>query len=152
MKRITISMLVLVFAAGLVAAPAADAGWFKKDKAKRTEKPDWMKKPQRYDQMPTMSFHAGTLQQDGWTGWKLGEVKLSFAKDCVITADGSDEGFLDAGRQAFVMGPRVGDTIVAWSVRVGQPPVPIQNTYDAAITVEKSTANPSCGQIVRAPQ
>ncbi len=152
MKRITVAMLALVFAAGLALAPVADAGWFKKDKPKRTEKPEWMKKARRYDNMPTMSFHTGVLEQDGWTGWKLGETKLQFSKDCLITAEGSEEGFLDAGRQAFVMGTKAGDTIVAWSVRVSRIEASVQNSYDSNIKVQKSEANPNCGEIESAPQ
>jgi hypothetical protein len=152
MKRITITLLVLAFVAGAVATPDAEAGLFKKDKSKRTEKPDWMKKPHRYDNAPRMSFHSGVLQQDGWTGWKLGELKLQLAKDCFITSDGVETGTLDAGRQAFVMGPRVGDTIVAWSVRVNQQWVPESNTYDSNVELKKSEANPNCGEITRGPQ
>lgn len=152
MKRITIILLVLAFAAGAVAAPEAEAGLFKKDKSKRTDKPEWMKKPQRYEDMPAMSFHSGVLQQDGWTGWKLGELKLEFAKDCEITAAGSEEGFLDAGRQAFVMGPRVGDTIVAWNVRVSAAVLETAPTVHANVEAIESETNPNCGEIVRAPQ
>lgn len=152
MKRITATLLALIFAFGLGVAPDADAGWRKKDKPKRTEKPEWMKKPHRYGDGPTMSFHSGVLQQDGWTGWKLGETKLQFAKDCVFTGDGAAEGVLDAGRRAFVMGPRVGDTIVAWSVRVGYIEAPIENSDDSNVSVEKSEANPHCGEIKDAPQ
>ncbi len=152
MKRITVTLLMLVVAAGLFAGPDAHAGLFKKDKPKRTEKPAWMKQPHRYDNLPTMSFHSGVLEQDGWTGWKLGGTKLQLTKDCLISAEDSEEGFLDAGRRAFVMGPKVGDTIVAWSVRVSQIPAPIQNAYDGNTTVEKSTVNPNCGQIKNAPE
>jgi len=152
MKRITVTLLVLIFTAGLIVAPDADAGWLKKDKPKRTEKPDWMKKPHRFENMPTMSFHSGVLEQDGWTGWKLGETKLQFAEDCVIIADGAVDGVLDAGRPAIVMGPKVGDTIVAWSVRISHIEAPIQNTYDSEVSVEKSEANPYCGEIKNAPE
>jgi hypothetical protein len=152
MKRITIIVLALAIASGAVTALDAEAGIFSKKKSKRTEKPEWMKKPQRYENMPAMSFHSGVLQQDGWTGWKLGELKLQFAKDCQITTAGTDEGYLDAGRQAFVMGPQVGDTIVAWNVRVSATTLATTDGHQPHVQAKKSESNPNCGEIVRAPQ
>lgn len=152
MKRFTITLLVLVFVTGVVAVPVTEAGLFKRNKSERTEKPDWMKKPHRYDDLPRMSFHSGILQQDGWTGWKLGELKLQLAKDCFITTNGVETGALDAGRTAFVMGPQIGDTIVAWSVRVDQQWHAESNTYDSNVELKKSETNPNCGEIKRGPQ
>ncbi len=152
MKRIMVTILASVITLGLVTATEAGAGWFKKSEAPRTEKPDWMKKPRRYENLPAMSFHSGVLQQEGWDGWKLGEVKLQLAQDCLITTAGAADGFLRAGRQATVMGPKVGDTIVAWSVRVTQESVPAPAVYDANLVLRKSEANPNCGEIVQAPQ
>ena len=151
MKRFTILMLMAVFAVGVIAAPAADAGWFKKDKPRRTEKPEWMKKPQRYE-APLMDFHAGILQQDGLTGWKLGEMKIQFDRDCLITTDGAEEGYLDAGREAIVMGPRIGDTILAWSVRVSQPGFAIGRTENSDTELKYSDTNHDCGEVIKAPR
>ncbi len=151
MKRFTILMLVTVFALGVVAAPGADAGWFKKDKEKRTEKPEWMKKPQRYEG-PVMDFHSGVLQQDGWTGWKLGEVKIQFTKDCRISTDGAEEGYLDAGREAIVMGPQFGDTIMAWSVRVVKPDFGQERRNGPDTQLQYSDVNPACGEVIKAPR
>ena len=152
MKRITILTLALVFTLGVTVAPTADAGWLKKDKAKRTEKPEWMKKPQRYDEVPTMSFHSGVLQQDGWTGWKVGETKIQFAKDCLITSDGAETGSLDAGRKAIVMGPKFGDTILAWSVRVIKPEFTVGRTTSAGVQLQYSETNPNCGEVIQSPR
>lgn len=151
MKRITIITLALVFVLGVVAVPSADAGWLKKDKAKRTEKPDWMKKPQRYEG-PTMSFHSGVLQQDGWTGWKLGETKIQFAKECLITADGVEGATLDAGREAVIMGPRFGDTILAWSVRVLKPSFAMGRSMNSDVKLQYSETNRDCGEVISAPR
>ncbi|MDX2474781.1 MAG: hypothetical protein QNL91_13860 [Candidatus Krumholzibacteria bacterium] len=152
MKRITVLLLALVMALGVVATPEASAGWFKKDKKpERTEKPDWMKKPQRYEG-PRMSFHSGVLQQDGQTGWKLGETSIQFAKDCLITTDGAEGGYLDAGREAIVMGPKFGDTILAWSIRVTQPDYTSGRNQNGDVQLIVSETNPNCGEIVEAPQ
>ncbi len=151
MKRITVITLAMVFALGVVAAPSADAGWFNKKKSDRTEKPDWMKKPQRYDG-PTMSFHSGVLQQDGWTGWKLGETKIQFAKECLITSGGVAGGTLDAGRKAVVMGPRFGDTILAWSVRVEKPDFMMGRTPSSEVQLQYSETNSNCGEVISAPR
>ncbi len=150
MKRITILTLALAFTLGTVMAPEAGAGWLKKDGPKRTEKPEWMKKPQRYDG-PAMSFHSGILQQDGWSGWKLDEMKIQLAKDCLITTDGAEEGSLDAGRKAIVMGPRFGDTILAWSIRVTKPDFTIGRNVGSEVQLIYSDTNQDCGEIISAP-
>lgn len=152
MKRMTVISLVLALAFGAVAAPKADAGWFRKDKSNRTEKPEWMKKARRYNELPAMSFHSGVLQQDGRTGWKLGESKLQFAADCLVTLDGAEGASPEAGRRAVVMGPHVGDTIVAWTVRIAAPTTNADTKYDSNVEIRSSVSNPNCGEIVRAPQ
>ncbi len=152
MKRFTFLMLAAVFVIGATAAPQAGAGWFqKKEKPRRTEKPDWMKRPRRYEGTP-MAFHSGILQQDGRTGWKLGDTPIQFAPDCLIMTDGSDEGYLDSGRQAIIMGPMIGETIMAWNVRVVQPEF-MQKAPDLkGIRLKPSSVNPKVGEMTRAPQ
>lgn len=152
MKRTMILMTALVLALGAVSAPDADAGWFNKDKAQRTEKPEWMKKAQRYNDLPTMSFHSGVLQQDGISGWKLGETNVQFAKDCRITTDGVEGASLDAGREAVVMGPKFGDTILAWSVRIQQPEFSVGHTTSSEVQLQYSETNPNCGEVIKAPR
>lgn len=153
MKRLTILTLALALAVGALAAPTAEAGLFKKsNKSKRTEKPEWMKQAQRYENTPGMSFASGVLQQDGWTGWKVDETKVRFAKDCDITTDGVEGGELTAGRQAIIMGPRIGDTIVAWSVRVMRPDFTVGGSVSSEIQKVPSDSSPDCGEYARAPQ
>ncbi len=151
MKRITVVTLALVFVIGVFAAPNADAGWFNKKKSDRTEKPDWMKKPKRYDG-PVMSFHSGVLQQDGWTGWKLGETKIQFADECLITTDGVAGGVLDAGSNAIIMGPKFGDTILAWSVRVQKPDFMTGRAPNSEVQLKYSESNSNCGEVITAPR
>lgn len=153
MKRLTILALALAFTVGALAAPTAEAGLFKKsNKSRRTEKPEWMKQARRYEDMPSMSFTAGVLQQDGWTGWKVDETKIRFAKDCEITTDGVEDSELTAGRQAIIMGPRIGDTIVAWSVRVVRPDFTSGGSFSSEIEKIMSDSSPDCGEYVRTPQ
>lgn len=151
MKRFTIMALVAALALGTLVAPGAEAGWFKKSKPKRTEKPEWMKEPQRYE-VPMMDFHSGVLQQDGTSGWKLGDLSIQFDKDCLITTDGAEEAYLAAGRGAIIMGPRVGDTILAWSVRVTRPDFEVSRTVSSDTQLKPSDTNPACGEVIRAPR
>ncbi len=153
MKRTTMILLLLTGLGGAV-APAATAGMFNrnKDKNERTEMPAWTQVPRRFDTMPTMSFHAGVLQQDGWSGWKLGELKLQLAPDCVIATDGVETGYLDAGRTAVVMGTRTGDTILAWSVSVKKPDYLVASAMDSNVQLKVSETNTHCGEVISAPQ
>jgi hypothetical protein len=151
MKRTIIAGLVLVLTAGVFAAPGVEAGLFKKSKSKRTEMPEWMQAPRRFDRAPTMAFVSGTLDQDGWTGWKIGETKLQFAEDCQISSEGAAISSLEAGTEVVVMGPRVGDTIVAWSVRVQKPDFSVGRKVDHETELIYSETNPNVGEIVKAP-
>lgn len=120
MKRIIITILALVLVFGLA---TAEAGQKKKvvrkapPKGSRTEKTEEMKKPARFDRMPTMSYVTGRLQQEGLRGWRIGEYNLTLKEDCSIV-DGGEDSYLREGKKAIVMGSRIGNTIVAWSVRM----------------------------------
>ena len=120
MKRIITTLLALVLVFGLA---TAEAGQKKKvtrkspPKGSRTEKTEEMKKPARFDRMPTMSYVKGRLDQEGLRGWRIGDYSLVLKDGCSIMADG-EEAYLREGKKAIVMGSRVGDTIVAWSVRM----------------------------------
>jgi hypothetical protein len=120
MKRIIITTLALVLVFGLA---TAEAGQKKKvtrkspPRGSRTEKTEEMKKPARYDKMPTMSYVSGRLDQEGLRGWRIGNHSLILKDDCSVM-EGGEAGYLREGKKAIVMGSRVGDTIVAWSVRL----------------------------------
>jgi len=150
MKRFTILLLAVSFSLGVLVVPTANAGWRGKDKPQHTEKPEWMKRPQRYEGAP-MTFHSGLLQQDGITGWKLGENDIRFTPDCVITSEGAEKGYLATGREAIIMGSKIGTTIFAWSVRVMAPDFSSGNNSDRDIQLKPSTTNPACGEITKAP-
>lgn len=154
MKRTALITFLLAFAIGAVVAPDASAGMFNKNKgkAKRTEKPEWMKQPRRFDNQPTMAFQTGVLQQDGWTGWTLGDLSLQFTKDCVVMEDGAESGNLTAGRTAVVMGPKFGDTILAWNIRVLKPSFAYPSGPGEGVQIEYSDTNPNCGEIISSPK
>jgi hypothetical protein len=119
MKRTIIIALALVLVFGLATAEAGQRdkkGRKAPKKGQRTEMPDtWTQV--RYDEFPTMSYKAGLLTREGWHGWSIDGVSLTLRENCTIMND-EDDGFLQEGRKAIVMGSRVGDTMVAWSVRV----------------------------------
>jgi len=142
MKR-TLTILALFAVAALLAGPAAQAGPFKKDKKKAAEP----HKTWRYDRYPDMSFHKGLLQHDGRSGWKLGELDLVLAEECVVFGAGGDR--LQPGRTAVVMGSRVGNTIVAWTVQTHKATTS-SPSLDKDTQIEWSTSDPSVG-VGRAP-
>ena len=152
MKRIIGTGLALALVVGVLGAPHAEAGLFNKKKPKRTEKPEWMKEARRFEDTPKMSFLAGTLQQDGWSGWKVGETTLQFAKDCRFTSGGVEVTDLDPGSEVLVMGPRIGSTILAWSVRVQKPDFMVGRNVSSEAQLVYSEANPDCGEVISAPQ
>ncbi len=151
MKKFAILGLALVFTCGVLAAPQAEAGWFNKKKPKRTEKPAWMKQAQRYDNVPEMSFLSGELKRDGWHGWKVGEVKIQFAKNCKIMLEGVEGASLDSGRSVMVMGPRVGDTIMAWNISMARPSFGYSSNYSPEVVLRQSNVSADCGEVIRAP-
>ncbi|MCB1182626.1 hypothetical protein KDM41_04265 [bacterium] len=152
MKRFVGAGLALVLAIGVLGAPHAEAGLFSKKKPKRTEKPEWMKEPRRFEDTPRMSFVSGVLQQDGWTGWKVGELTLQFAENCRFNEGANQIRELDPGKEVLVMGPRIGSTIVAWSVRVKTPEYLVARNTNPEVRLKPSDANPDCGEIISSPR
>jgi len=152
MKRFATFGLALVISCGVLAAPHAEAGWFNKKKPNRTEKPEWMKTAQRFDNVPRMSFLAGELKQDGWHGWKVGEVKIQFTKDCKIMLDGEEGASLSSGRSVMVMGPRVGNTIMAWNISMAAPSFTTGRTYNSEVQLLQSAVSSDCGEVISAPR
>ena len=141
--------VVLAMAWGLGSAEMADAGWFSKDGGKkRTEKTDEEQTPRRFDDLPSMTFKGGTLVQDAYGSWMVGETPVVLASDCVITEFGQDSGQLKAGRHATVMGPLVGGTIQAWSVYVGPPQYTSLGVTQESEELREPGADPNVGRIV----
>lgn len=140
MKRTTIVLLVVVLGLSFAATMDADAGWFGKDKKEKETK-----YVPRYDAYPTMGFHKGTLGRGVGTEWRLDGMDLQFMGDCEISTDGVEEGYLQEGRTAVITGPRWGNTIVAWRVRVLAMDE-TYNSYDSNVVLsEGATAGVSVG-------
>jgi len=149
MKNFKLAMIGLGLALTVMVVTDAEAGRRKKpEKGARTEKTEEMKKPHRFDNLPTMDFLGGILSRDAHSGWKGGETPLYLHGDCVITMDGADEGWLEEGREAVVMGARVGGAISAWSIHVSQPSY---KTMGSSMSKElkESGPNPNVGKIVK---
>lgn len=117
MKRAIPVILILAVALVFAAAPGADAGFLDKWQKKETES----KKPHRYDTFPTMSFHKGVLSHGLGTSWELDGVALVVRSDCSITSDYGGDPQLLEGKEALVMGPMLGEAIMAYRVRILKP-------------------------------
>ncbi len=77
MKNFKLAMIGLGLALTVMVVTDAEAGRRKKpEKGARTEKTEEMKKPQRFDNLPTMEFLGGTLSRSAQSGWMIGETPL----------------------------------------------------------------------------
>ena len=115
--RLAIAVILLV-----CLAATAGAGWRNKELEQRyRDRQERAENTPRYDEFPTMAFHMGELRQDSWRGWTLGDLSLQVLPDCEITGENGGQASLTAGYKALVMGPRLDDTVLAWSIRVLAP-------------------------------
>jgi hypothetical protein len=122
MKHIKSTTIFLALALTVMFVAEAEADWLGKTKKKaRTEKTEEMKKPAEFNKYPTMSFVGGILSQTAHSGWKIGETPLYLHSECVISMADSEDGFLEEGRHATVMGARMGGAISAYSIFVSLP-------------------------------
>jgi len=125
MKRMITTALVLVLAFGLGTAEAKNKKNRKEPpKGARTEKTEDMKQPRLLGDQHDLAFISGVLNRDGFNGWMLGELSLIMKKDTTIYSMDGEDGFLQDGATAMVMGSRKGDTIVVWAVRMVGPDIP----------------------------
>lgn len=146
MKHLKLTAIGLVLAMTVMVVAEAEAGRIKKPrKGSRTEKTEDMKTPQNYDMYPTMQFVSGVLSRDHHAGWKIGETPLYVHKDCTIYLEGAEEGFLQEGREAFVMGSLVGEAISAISIRIAEPNFPTNGPNPMADIMEPGE-NPNVGR------
>ena len=149
MKNFKLAMIGLGLALTVMVVTDAEAGRRKKpEKEARTEKTEEMMKPHRFDNLPTMDFLGGILTRDAHSGWKIGETPLYLHGDCVITMDGAAEGWLEEGREAVVMGARVGGGISAWSIHVAQPQYKTIGLSQSN-ELKEAGPNPNVGKIVK---
>ncbi len=122
MKHLKLAMICLSLALTVMVVSEAEAGRFKKPtKGERTEKTEEEMIARRFDNLPSMSFMSGILTRDAHSGWKIGEMPLYLHGECVITMDGADEGMLQEGAKAVVMGARMGGAVSAWAIHVSMP-------------------------------
>ncbi len=136
MKKIAIIILALVVSASM--SVGANAGWFGNDKKEEDKN-----EAHRFENYPTMKFYKGTLRRDTYAGWRLDDLSMQLMANSTVTTDGAEEGFLQEGKPAIVMGAQYGSTLVVWRVRVMQP----ENDYgqkDSNVHVEPGP-NPDVG-------
>ena len=139
--RILIPVLVLVLVA--VTGDPAQAGLFGKSKKyERTEKD---LKAWRYDRLPTMSFASGTVSRSAFTGWEMDNVQIQLKKDCAIIGHDGEPARLQDGNRVMIMGSRVGDTIVAWQIRVLKPHYGYAKA-NSQVNVQWSDVDPTVGE------
>nr|MEE4268443.1 hypothetical protein [Candidatus Krumholzibacteria bacterium] len=145
MKRVFPAAVALILIVGLLAASDAQAGLFDRWGKDKKDKEEQAKVAPRYDHYPSMVFHSGLLGRDVGTGWTVDSYRLILAKDCVITSEVPMGDGLDEGREALIMGSRLGDTIVAWRVKVKAEDGGF-NSKDPNIKFVPSEVDPTVGE------
>ena len=139
MKRVFLILAAVALVTSLATADA-EAGLFgkKRDKAKDQQ-------IHRYDNFPTVSFSSGVLTRDTYTGWQLGNFNIQFVKGCRVDADEGVIAELREGSTARVMGPRFGDTILAYRVHIQKPDYMNQGNMNDSQVIW-SEVDPSVGE------
>lgn len=159
MKTRTAIIAALCVAAGALVTSDADASKPRRDRnkdkgetgEKRTEMPAMYTEAQRLDRDPSMSFHRGTLRRDGLSGWMVGDLELQLRKDAAVLGPDGQKASLQEGRDVIVMGPRFGNTMVGWNVRMLGPESPGMQS-GREVVKEPSDTTPDVGELVQAPQ
>ena len=142
-NRLNILVPVLILALIVTCGDNAVAGLFNRSKDKDTEKE---LKAWRFDRQPTMNFARGILSQDSYgSGWDLGEITVHVTKKCKVIGEDGEKTVLRAGREAVIMGPRVGNTIVAWQIRILEPNF-MQPMGDSGIVAKTCEADPTLSE------
>lgn len=139
-QRMILLLLGLTFL-GTVSTQSVQAGWF--DKKNKEETPA---KTHRYNVFPTMSFHVGTLRRDTYSGWKLDDTPLQFMPKARITAGGQEVQVLNEGTRAIIMGEKVGETLVAWRVRIMESDWNVDRDTSRDGEITWSTSDPTVGE------
>lgn len=142
MKRTISLTLILVLALSTMVAQEAGAGWLDKFKGKNKDKDS--KSSHRYDMFATMTFHKGVLGQGSGQDWQLDDAEVQVRPDCVVTSELTGEAELASGREVIVVGTKVGDTLVAYQVRVVKPDY-MNNSKGNSSQVIPSEVDPTVG-------
>lgn len=148
MKRVIPLALIVAVTLGTLAVSDAQAGWL--DKWKKKDKKEETAQVHRFDLYPTMSFHKGTLSRGIGLSWELDNTNLLVRSDCEVVTELGGEAQLTEGREALVMGTRLGDTIVAYQVRLVKPDYMSEGT-PTETEVMPSDSDPTVGE-GRGPQ
>lgn len=151
-RRIVTTATLVLLCGALVMTDAEAAGRGKRDKQRpqRTEMPAEYMQPHHFDRDPSMSFHSGTLRRDGLAGWRVGEVTLQLTANATVLGPDGEDSFLQEGREAVVMGPRFGSTMLAWSVRMLSSEPALAASADIR-SKKASDSDADVGELVNAP-
>ena len=141
MKK-TFLITIVLLAAALVWTADSEAGWFDR---KSDKKSDERAKSHRYDFMPTMNYHLGTLRRDNYAGWTLDDYSVQFMPG-VKVMEGGVEAALREGKQVLIMGPRLGGTIIAWRVRIMESEWEISRDTSLDHLITWSTSDSTVGE------
>jgi hypothetical protein len=148
MKHLKLATICLGLALTVMLTTEAEAGK-KPSKGTRTEKAEEMKQRARFDNYPAMQFMSGVLTRDAHSGWKIGETPLYVSGKCVITMEGVEEGgWLEEGRNATIMGSKIGEAISAWSIMVSRSEYESRD-FKQSSTLREPGANPDVGVILK---
>jgi hypothetical protein len=149
MKNLKLAMIYLGISLIAMVATEAEAGRIKEPpEDSRTEMPEEMTKPRRYDKLPTMRFMSGVLSLSTHSGWQIGETPLYLHEGCAINVDGDVEGSLQEGRKAVVMGAMVGEAISAWSIYIPKPDYQATG-FKQSNQLKEPGPNPDVGRILK---
>lgn len=153
MKRNTALTLSLCLLLGMTAASEAQAG--RRDDNKRlsknrTEMPLELKEAHRFDLLPSMQFHTGVLRRDGLSGWRIDDYRLQMSRESLVAGPDGQGAVLQEGNRVLVMGPRFGDTFVAWNVQILGAEVP-SSGLDSGLVKKPGDSSPDVGEIVSGP-
>lgn len=154
MNRRLVTTTVLCVVAGALVVSDAEAGKrrdTKKLSKERTEMPALYTEPHHFDRDPTMSFHRGVLRRDGLAGWRVGDLHLQMRPDGLVLDPDGEQSFLQEGRDVVVMGPRVGDTMVGWNVRL-LASESMASVSSTDVVKKPSDVTPDVGEIVSGPR
>ncbi len=139
MKKMTLITLALAVLVAISMTGEANAGWFDRD-----EKVEADSEPHRFELLPSMEFFRGTIRRDAYSGWLLDECSLQLMGNGTVTMEGSDEGHLQEGQSAVVMGVKFGSTLVAYRIKVMKPDYGYNSQKDSNVHVEPGP-NPNVG-------
>lgn len=142
-ERLPLLIAVAVLAVAIAGGDPAFA-W---DKKKSDEPADPRGKAVNLNLSPEMVITRGVLQIDAFGNWLLGERRLAFDKQTIVS-DGEGEARLRSGYEAMVVGAPSGDALLVRSVTL----IPPHKTIERGIAHMKAVPGEPNPASARIPQ